>query len=89
MIVLVLGSLTRNSTLDLVHFKNRAEKKKIYDAMSAASIVNNSAGVETSRDKVIPLDSLLNFLAHFQQQGGEEGEAKRIIEVKYFFLTLE
>ncbi len=53
--------------------------------MAAASIYSNSAGVDTSRARVIPLDSLAHFLEHFQKEGGGGdgggGEAARLIEV--------
>jgi hypothetical protein len=41
--------LTRNSSVDLKDFKSRSDKKKIYDAISAASIFHNVAGEATSR----------------------------------------
>ena len=44
-----LGSLTRNSSVNLKDFKSLSEKKKIYDAISAASIFHNVAGEATSR----------------------------------------
>ena len=78
---IILDSLTRNSSLDLADFKARADKKKIYDAMATASILNNSAGSDTSRDKIIPLDAFLNFLDHFQKEDLGEDGAKRLIEV--------
>ena len=39
------GSITRNSSLDLVNFKERNDKRKIYDAMATASILHNSSGI--------------------------------------------
>ena len=39
-----------------------------FDAMAAASIFYNSAGVDTSRARVIPLDSFVHFLDHFQKE---------------------
>ena len=48
-VVFPSGSLTRNSSVDLKEFKTRSEKKKIYDAISAASIFHNVAGEATSR----------------------------------------
>ena len=38
-----IGSITRNSSLDLLNFKARSENKKIYDAMVVASILHNLA----------------------------------------------
>jgi hypothetical protein len=72
--------------VDLTDFKSRSDKKKVFDAMAAASIFYNSAGVDTSRARVIPLDSFLHFLDHFQKEKyairGEAQEAKRLIEVR-------
>merc|ERR1719397_728161 len=51
-----LGSITRNSSYDLINFQARNEKKRIYDAMSVASILHNSSGLDTSKDMVIPAD---------------------------------
>ena len=45
----VPGSLTRNTSVDTKEFKSQSEKKKIYDAISAASIFHNVAGEATSR----------------------------------------
>ena len=75
------GSLTRNSSVDLTDFKTRSDKKKVLDAMAAASIFCNSAGVDTSKSRVIPLDALLHFLDHFQRENCGEDGAKQLIEV--------
>lgn len=47
-----LGLLTRNTSLDLLVFRNNCQKKKIFDAIAAASIVTNCAGVESSKSQV-------------------------------------
>jgi len=75
------GSLTRNSSTDLTNFKTRSDKKKVFDAMAAASIYANSAGVDTSRAKVLPLDALMQFLQDFQREENCEARAKRLIQV--------
>ncbi len=49
--------------------------------MASASIFNNSAGVDTSRARVIPIDSFMYFLEHFQKDDSGEREAKNLIEV--------
>ena len=48
-----VGLLTRNTSLDLLVFKNNCRKKKIFDAIAAASIVTNCAGVDSSKSQVI------------------------------------
>ena len=67
--------------MDLTDFKMRSDKKKVLDVMAAASIVCNSAGVHTSKSRVIPLDALLQFLDHFQRENCGEDGAKHLIEV--------
>ena len=49
--------------------------------MAAASIFCNSAGVDTSKSRVIPLDALLHFLDHFQRENCGEDGAKQLITV--------
>ena len=55
---------------------------KVLDAMAAASIFCNSAGVDTSKSRVIPLDALLHFLDHFQRENCGEDGAKQLITVR-------
>ena len=47
-----LGLLTRNTSLDLLVFRNNYQKKKIFDAIAAASIVTNCAGLDSSKSQV-------------------------------------
>lgn len=47
-----LGLLTRNTSLDLLVSRNNSQKKKIFDAIAAASIVTNCAGVDSSKSQV-------------------------------------
>ena len=75
------GSLTRNSSTDLTDFKTRNEKRKVYNALAAASIFKNSAGVDTSRRQVVPLDAFLQFLTMFQKENLSEDEVNQLIEV--------
>eukprot|EP00095_Tigriopus_kingsejongensis_P008940 snap_masked-scaffold199_size265817-processed-gene-1.12 protein:Tk08940 transcript:snap_masked-scaffold199_size265817-processed-gene-1.12-mRNA-1 annotation:"1-phosphatidylinositol -bisphosphate phosphodiesterase epsilon-1-like" len=77
----LLCSLTRNSSMDLTDFKSRSDKKKVFDAMAAASIFNNSAGVDTSRAKVIPMDAFVHFLEHFQKEIRPAVAVKALIEL--------
>ena len=50
-----LGLLTRNSSLDILVFRNNCQKKKIFDAIAAASIVTNCAGEASSKSQVATL----------------------------------
>ena len=68
--------------MDLTDFKSRSDKKKVFDAMAAASIFNNSAGVDTSKSRVIPLDSFVHFLEVYQKEKYKDKDAvKQIVEV--------
>ena len=80
--IFYIGSLTRNSSTDLTDFKTRNEKRKVYNALAAASIFKNSAGVDTSRRQVVPMDAFLQFLTMFQKENLTEEEANQLIEVR-------
>ncbi|CAG7724464.1 unnamed protein product [Allacma fusca] len=59
---------------------NKPESKFIYDAIASASIVQNGAGVETSRSRVLSLSSFSSFLKTQQGERKVESEVKSIIE---------
>ncbi|KAB7506835.1 1-phosphatidylinositol 4,5-bisphosphate phosphodiesterase epsilon-1, partial [Armadillidium nasatum] len=63
-----VGLLTRNTSLDLLVFRNNCQKKKIFDAIAAASIIINCAGGVNSSGQVIPLHELRKF---FEEEQGE------------------
>ncbi|XP_076030317.1 1-phosphatidylinositol 4,5-bisphosphate phosphodiesterase epsilon-1-like isoform X2 [Oratosquilla oratoria] len=73
-----LGLLTRNTSLDLLVFRNNCQKKKIFDAIAAASIVTNCAGVDSSKSQVITLLELQRFL---EEQQGEIKSEKDLHEL--------
>ena len=75
----VSASVTRNTSGDQVDFRARSEKKKIYDAMAVASILNNSAGLDTSKDLVLPADALLHFISHYQGEQLTIEEAEHLV----------
>ena len=54
----------------------------MYNALAAASIFKNSAGVDTSRRQVVPMDAFLQFLTMFQKENLTEEEANQLIEVR-------
>nr|XP_042900346.1 1-phosphatidylinositol 4,5-bisphosphate phosphodiesterase epsilon-1 [Parasteatoda tepidariorum] len=60
-----LGLLTRNTSMDL-----KDQHKKILDAIATASIVSNSAGVDTSKTLILDLQQFKYFLRE------EQGEKK-------------
>ena len=74
----------------MTDFKTRNEKRKVYNALAAASIFKNSAGVDTSRRQVVPLDAFLQFLTMFQKENLSEDEVNQLIEVHisiFFFVA--
>lgn len=75
----VVASVTRNTGGDQIDFRARSEKKKIYDAMAVASIINNSAGLDTSKDLVLPADALLHFISHYQGEQLSLEEAEQLV----------
>jgi phosphatidylinositol phospholipase C epsilon len=85
-----LGLLTRNSSVDLFEYKSSAnlQKKKIFDAIAAASIVSNCAGVDTSKSQVITLPTFVKFLETRQMEQHSEDEVKALIQVSVFPITV-
>lgn len=84
--------LTRNSSLDLYEYKTSGtlQKKKIFDAIAAASIVSNCAGVDTSKSQVITLATFSKFLETRQMEQRTEEEIKSLVQVfKYSFRIVE
>ena len=75
----VVASVTRNTGGEQIDFRARSEKKKIYDAMAVASILNNSAGLDTSKDLVLPADALLHFISHYQGEQLSLDEAEQLV----------
>ncbi|XP_063888080.1 1-phosphatidylinositol 4,5-bisphosphate phosphodiesterase epsilon-1-like isoform X4 [Scylla paramamosain] len=71
-----LGLLTRNTSLDLLVFRNNCHKKKIFDAVAAASIVTNCAGLDSSKSQVVTLAELRRFLEE------QQGEPRSLEEVR-------
>ncbi|XP_069959980.1 1-phosphatidylinositol 4,5-bisphosphate phosphodiesterase epsilon-1 isoform X3 [Cherax quadricarinatus] len=85
-----LGLLTRNTSLDLLVFRNNCQKKKIFDAIAAASIVTNCAGVESSKSQflhrtssqelVITMLELRRFLEEHQGESRTEDELRLLLD---------
>ncbi|XP_071517355.1 1-phosphatidylinositol 4,5-bisphosphate phosphodiesterase epsilon-1-like isoform X2 [Panulirus ornatus] len=75
-----LGLLTRNTSLDLLVFRNNCQKKKIFDAIAAASIVTNCAGVESSKSQVITMLELRRFLEEYQGETRTEDELRALLD---------
>ncbi|KAK7070497.1 1-phosphatidylinositol 4,5-bisphosphate phosphodiesterase epsilon-1, partial [Halocaridina rubra] len=75
-----LGLLTRNTSLDLLVFRNNCQKKKIFDAIAAASIVTNCAGVDSSRSQVITMIELRKFLEEVQGEERSDDELRVLLD---------
>ncbi|KAF5272994.1 hypothetical protein FQA39_LY07643 [Lamprigera yunnana] len=72
------GLLTRNSSTELEGIVN--SQKKIYDAIAAASIFTNCAGIDTSNSQVITMSTFTKFLETRQMETLSEEEVKLLIE---------
>nr|XP_024217236.1 1-phosphatidylinositol 4,5-bisphosphate phosphodiesterase epsilon-1 [Halyomorpha halys] len=77
-----IGLLTRNSSADLMDYRNTPamQKKKIFDAIATSSIVTNCAGVDTSKSQVITLSNFAKFLETKQLEQHTEEEVKELIQ---------
>lgn len=79
----IAGATPRQVFKTKVHpsLSTKPESKFIYDAIASASIVQNGAGVETSRSRVVPLSAFTTFLKVQQGERKTEAEVKNLIEV--------
>lgn len=77
--------LTRNNSIDCHEYKTSSnlQKKQIFDAVAAASIVNNCSGVDTSKSQVITLATFTKFLESRQQEKLSDEEIKALIKVNF------
>ncbi|XP_037802088.1 1-phosphatidylinositol 4,5-bisphosphate phosphodiesterase epsilon-1-like isoform X2 [Penaeus monodon] len=72
--------LTRNTSLDLLVFKNNCHKKKIFDAIAVASIVTNCAGLDSSKSQVITMQELRRFLEEHQGEYRSDEELRSLLD---------
>ncbi|XP_015590026.1 1-phosphatidylinositol 4,5-bisphosphate phosphodiesterase epsilon-1 isoform X2 [Cephus cinctus] len=77
-----IGLLTRNNSIDSHEYKTTSNlhKKQIFDAVAAASIVNNCSGVDTSKSQVITLATFTKFLESRQQEKLTDEEIKALVK---------
>lgn len=77
------GLLTRNNSIDCHEYKTTGnlERKQIFDAVAAASIINNCSGVDTSKSQVITLATFTKFLESRQQEKLNDDEIKALVKV--------
>lgn len=82
-----LGLLTRNSRAELEGIVVNSQKK-IYDAIAAASIFTNCAGIDTSNSQVITMSTFMKFLETRQMEVWSEEDVKSLIQVILIFSTM-
>ncbi|CAM1326028.1 PLCE1 (predicted) [Pycnogonum litorale] len=70
-------SLTRNTMCDLDRFSNR---KRICDAIAAASIVTNSTGIDTSTNLSINVKTFQSFMSQYQNEKLSHEQILELIE---------
>ncbi|XP_076227082.1 1-phosphatidylinositol 4,5-bisphosphate phosphodiesterase epsilon-1 [Nomia melanderi] len=77
-----IGLLTRNNSIDCHEYKTsrNLQKKQVFDAVAAASIVNNCSGVDTSKSQVITLATFTKFLESRQQEKLTDEEVKALVK---------
>ncbi|XP_011137962.1 1-phosphatidylinositol 4,5-bisphosphate phosphodiesterase epsilon-1 [Harpegnathos saltator] len=77
-----IGLLTRNNSIDCNEYKTNVnlQKKQIFDAVAASSIVDNCSGVETSKSQVITLATFTKFLESRQQEKLSDENIKALIK---------
>lgn len=85
--LIYVGLLTRNSRMELEGLVVNSQKK-IYDAIAAASIFTNCAGIDTNNSQVITLSTFAKFLETRQMEVWSEEDVKALIHVstKHIFL---
>ncbi|XP_076374836.1 1-phosphatidylinositol 4,5-bisphosphate phosphodiesterase epsilon-1 isoform X2 [Megalopta genalis] len=77
-----IGLLTRNNSIDCHEYKTSSnlQKKQVFDAVAAASIVNNCSGVDTSKSQVITLATFTKFLESRQQEKLTDEQIKELVK---------
>lgn len=74
------GLLTRNSRSELEGVVVNSQKK-IFDAIAAASIFTNCAGIDSNNSQVITLSTFTKFLETRQMEVWSEDDVKELINV--------
>lgn len=63
-------------------------QKKLFDAIAAASIFTNCAGIDTNNSQVITLSTFTKFLETRQMENKTVDEIKALIDVSFDLLRL-
>lgn len=74
------GLLTRNTGAELEGYVVNSQKK-IFDAIAAASIFTNCAGIDTNNSQVITMSTFMKFLETRQMEVWSEDDVKKLIQV--------
>lgn len=61
-------------------------QKKVFDAIAAASIFTNCAGIDTNNSKVITLSTFAKFLETRQMEKYTEAEVIALIRVSHLLV---
>ncbi|ERL87253.1 hypothetical protein D910_04650 [Dendroctonus ponderosae] len=81
------GLLTRNSRQE-IEGQVVNMQKKVFDAIAAASIFTNCAGIDTNNSQVITLSTFTKFLETRQMETKTEEEIKALIHVSLSLLQI-
>lgn len=73
-----IGLLTRNSS---IHLTNDYNKNRIFDAISAASIVTNSAGIDSLNTSILTADDFHSFITTYQCESYTMDDVIKLIEM--------
>lgn len=74
------GLVTRNNTFDLS--SEQQHRRKICDAIAAASIVHNCAGVDTSQNRYMGVQQFQHFLEDYQEENVDDEKILELIQVR-------
>lgn len=77
--------MTRNSPTELEGIVVNSQKK-IYDAIAAASIFTNCAGIDTNNSQVITLSTFTKFLETRQMEVWSVDDVKALINVSIKYI---
>lgn len=75
-----IGLITRNSPAEL-EGNSFNSQKKIFDAIAAASIFTNCAGIDSNNSQVITISTFTKFLETRQMEKRTESEIIELINV--------
>lgn len=81
--LLASNGTSKNGGQNFMQITNTViQKKRIFDAIAASSIISNSSGVETSRSAATwTINDVINFVENKQMTSCTEEEARILIQV--------